>query len=469
MSQRNIPLLLSAAALMSLAVLGMAVHASTVSTDKRAKESCSSAAHKQFHTDAKKATKEWWDQAEPRDEKGHQKLLKELKKQHTAFHKAMRGKKSCLPVSLPTRSSVSSTALPSRSGSAVPTTGSPAKRAAPSPSPAVPSVNVPSPSGNGSPSPSVPTPILSSIASSSAASGSSLSRVSSASSSGTTKSAASSVAAGAPSISAITVRDITVDSATIEWTTDQPVFSQVYWMELPSYGLPAGTVGLTHAVTLEGLMPDTTYNFEVQARDSAGGRILAKVSSQTFKTLPIEWGQGNTTIKIYRLFVGAFEDSYSVTLGDPDNIQRFTMTKWVESPPPCLPSHTFSTKIAPADFPRTVVVKDCAGNWSKFKVELPPLPVVEKPGNTTVQVSRLSGDSTHYPLTIADPDNIRSAAVKRATDGVNVSVNVINDPACLSSSYTDTYLLYPADFPLKAIVTDCAGNASEVTAEMPPQ
>lgn len=397
--QKNIKawLLLSAVLLVSVAILGLAVHAGTANADKRSRESCSSTAHKQFHTEAKKAIKEWWDQAEPRDEKGHQKFLKELKKQHTAFHKAMRGKLSCAPVSLPTSSSVSSTSLPvAKSGSTVPTVGSPSKRAAPSPSPAAPSVSVPSPSGNGSPSPSVPVPVttltLSPIISpstspfSSSSAVSSLSQVSSASSSGALVGSSSvpSSTAATSFFSPITVRNITEEIATFEWTTAEPSIDSLSWgiPENTSYGGGEYSLEVSpstkHSVTAKAgwpFAPGTTYLVRAQARiDNPDGTSSYKLSDfQTFQTLPIADMQGNATATS----ANAPYDHYSVTFTDPDGIQ-YAITPmqannfftWHRPSPSC--STSITALVSPATFDRPTMMKDCAGNWSKFSVQKPP-------------------------------------------------------------------------------------------------
>jgi alpha-L-arabinofuranosidase len=80
-------------------------------------------------------------------------------------------------------------------------------------------------------------------------------------------------AAAPPVISAVAAAGITTTSAVITWTTDQATTSQVQYGTSGSYGLAAapGTSLVTaHSMTLTGLYPGTTYDFEVISANSAG-------------------------------------------------------------------------------------------------------------------------------------------------------------------------------------------------------
>lgn len=78
---------------------------------------------------------------------------------------------------------------------------------------------------------------------------------------------------GAPVISGVTAGDFTPTSAKITWTTDQPFTSQVEFGPTQAYGsLSAfGSAPTTsHAVTLTGLTPGTTYYYAALSTNSAG-------------------------------------------------------------------------------------------------------------------------------------------------------------------------------------------------------
>jgi hypothetical protein len=77
----------------------------------------------------------------------------------------------------------------------------------------------------------------------------------------------------APVITGVSAGAVTSTSASISWTTDRPSDSQVAYGTTPSYGLLSAldtALVTTRTITLTGLNPSTTYNFQVRSRDSQG-------------------------------------------------------------------------------------------------------------------------------------------------------------------------------------------------------
>ncbi len=77
---------------------------------------------------------------------------------------------------------------------------------------------------------------------------------------------------GAPVISGVTATGITATSATISWTTDQASSSQVNYGISTAYGSQSAlnsTLTTSHSVTLTGLTPGTTYDFDVVSANSS--------------------------------------------------------------------------------------------------------------------------------------------------------------------------------------------------------
>jgi hypothetical protein len=75
----------------------------------------------------------------------------------------------------------------------------------------------------------------------------------------------------APVISAVVVSGSTTTTATINWTTDQPSSSQVFFGTTTGYGSSSplnSTLTTTHSVTITGLSPTTTYDFDVASTNS---------------------------------------------------------------------------------------------------------------------------------------------------------------------------------------------------------
>jgi len=89
----------------------------------------------------------------------------------------------------------------------------------------------------------------------------------------------------APVISAITATSITSTSATITWTTDQASSSQVNYGTTTAYGSQSAlnsSLVTTHSVTLTGLTPGTTYNFDVVSANASN--TSATSGNFTFST-----------------------------------------------------------------------------------------------------------------------------------------------------------------------------------------
>ena len=79
----------------------------------------------------------------------------------------------------------------------------------------------------------------------------------------------------APTISAVSAVNVTGNSATINWTTNEPSTSQVEYGPTTSYGsvTPVDNAMVTaHSVTLTGLAASTTYNYRVRSTDAASNQ-----------------------------------------------------------------------------------------------------------------------------------------------------------------------------------------------------
>lgn len=97
----------------------------------------------------------------------------------------------------------------------------------------------------------------------------------------------------APSISDVGAGSVAATSATIVWTTDEPADGLVLYRKsgtsdyLPSDLAPELTV--EHAITLEGLTPDTTYEYHVVSADAAGNETESS-PDETFRTASSTYG-----------------------------------------------------------------------------------------------------------------------------------------------------------------------------------
>ncbi|MGD0797326.1 MAG: fibronectin type III domain-containing protein [Acidobacteriaceae bacterium] len=88
-----------------------------------------------------------------------------------------------------------------------------------------------------------------------------------------------------PAITAVTVSSITSTSAVVTWTTDQPSSSMVNYGVTNGYGSSSAlnsTLQTSQSVTLTGLTPGTTYDFNAVSVDSGGGSTTS--GNSTFMT-----------------------------------------------------------------------------------------------------------------------------------------------------------------------------------------
>ncbi|KND47183.1 MAG: hypothetical protein AB199_01990 [Parcubacteria bacterium C7867-004] len=88
----------------------------------------------------------------------------------------------------------------------------------------------------------------------------------------------------APLISSISSGTPGHTSVTILWTTDEAATSTVNYGLTTGYGTAStsSTLVTSHSITITGLTPSTTYNFNVGSQDAAGN--VATSSNQTFVT-----------------------------------------------------------------------------------------------------------------------------------------------------------------------------------------
>ena len=96
--------------------------------------------------------------------------------------------------------------------------------------------------------------------------------------------------ASIPVISAVAASGITATSATITWSTDQPSSSQVGYGTTMSYGALSNlnsTSVISHSVTLTGLTPGTTYNYDAISGNSAGTATSANFVFSTQVSIPV--------------------------------------------------------------------------------------------------------------------------------------------------------------------------------------
>jgi hypothetical protein len=90
-----------------------------------------------------------------------------------------------------------------------------------------------------------------------------------------------------PSISNVQAVNVDATNADVTWDTDEPADSLVYYREQGQTGYQQTTLDTTlvtaHSVTLQGLVPSTTYEYHVESTDGAGNTATSS-PDQTFTT-----------------------------------------------------------------------------------------------------------------------------------------------------------------------------------------
>jgi peptidoglycan hydrolase-like protein with peptidoglycan-binding domain len=106
---------------------------------------------------------------------------------------------------------------------------------------------------------------------------------------GSTASCSASIPAGpdtaAPIISSVATASVTSSSALISWTTDEPSDTQIEYGLTTSYGSQttlSSSLVTSHAQTISGLSPNTTYHYRVRSKDSSNNQAVG--TDQTFTT-----------------------------------------------------------------------------------------------------------------------------------------------------------------------------------------
>ncbi len=118
-------------------------------------------------------------------------------------------------------------------------------------------------------------------------------------------------AATAPIITAITAANITSTSAVITWTTDQASSSLVNYGTTTAYGSSStlnSSLVMSHSATLTGLIPGTTYNYDVVSANSAS--VSSTSANHTFATLSSTLASSATYLPLDTTTRGAWTAVY---------------------------------------------------------------------------------------------------------------------------------------------------------------
>jgi hypothetical protein len=163
-----------------------------------------------------------------------------------------------------------------------------------------------------------------------------------------------------PVISNVASSDVLSDSATITWTTDVPSSSQVLYGQTTAYGQSttlSNALVTTHAQTITGLSPGTTYHFEVQSTGSSNNTGTS--GDNQFATIA-----NDVTLPDMQIEVPTNAISIG-TNGDTGHRQlQFTHVTWDAGPGPFEIDPTYNAATGTATFEQAIYKSTSPGVWT---------------------------------------------------------------------------------------------------------
>jgi hypothetical protein len=164
-----------------------------------------------------------------------------------------------------------------------------------------------------------------------------------------------------PVITGIGTSAISTTAVTISWTTDIPSSSQVRYGPTTAYGQSSPldlTQVTSHAQTLTGLTPGTTYHFEVQSTGSAGN--TATSGDTTVSTLA-----ANVTLPDMQIKVPTNAISIATNGTTHHRQLQFTHITWDAGTGPFEIDPTYSAKTGTATFTQVIYQSPAPGVWTR--------------------------------------------------------------------------------------------------------
>jgi chitodextrinase len=81
---------------------------------------------------------------------------------------------------------------------------------------------------------------------------------------------------------------LSYNTVLISWKTSEPAISKLFWGKTAEYGegvIAGASLATDHSALLTGLVPDTLYHFQIEARDARGN--TGRTQDRTFRTLSL--------------------------------------------------------------------------------------------------------------------------------------------------------------------------------------
>jgi hypothetical protein len=264
----------------------------------------------------------------------------------------------------------------------------------------------------------------------------------------------------APAISAVSVSGITTTSATITWTTDQASTSLVNYGTSAAYGSAStlnSTLSTSHSVTLTGLTPGTTYDFDVVAANSAGATSTSNNLTFTTTALPpvisavstsgitttsatVTWTTDQATTSLVNYGTSAAYGSASTLNSTLSTSHSVTLTGLT-------PGTTYDFDVVAANSAGT---SSTSNNLTFTTTALPPV----------ISAVSTSGITTTSATVTWITDQATTSQVNYGTSAAYGSASTLNSTLSTSHSVTLTGLTPGTTYDFDVVSANSAGTSS---------
>lgn len=190
------------------------------------------------------------------------------------------------------------------------------------------------------------------------------------------------------------------------------------------------------------------------------GFTWIKVSNITPSSATFEWKTEAPTLSILEIKESGQPYDATIVVREEYTTEHSFSLSQQGSSYRLWPGTTYSFRISTTDR-NGVMVKSAYQTFQSLPAEFAP-------GNTSLSLQRLfvgQYNNTKYSFVLKDPDGFRNLSVKK----VNGTAIMGGSGGCGNTTIESTTItLDPTDFPIIALVEDCAGNFARVQADMPP-
>ena len=261
-----------------------------------------------------------------------------------------------------------------------------------------------------------------------------------------------------PVISGVTSTGITANSATINWTTDQPSSSQIKFGTTNAYGSFSplnATLVTSHSVTLTGLTTGATYNFAAISTDTAGTAASPNFTFTTLVSIPAISNVTISGITATSATINWITDQPSSSQVQFGTTAAYGALSVLNSALVTSHSVTLTGLTTGVTYNFAAISADTAGTAASPNFTFTTL--VSIPAISNVTISGITATSATINWITDQPS---SSQVQFGTTAGYGALSVLNSALVTSHSVTLTGLTAGTTYNFAAISTDTAGTAT---------